>query len=268
MGNRLLEPIWNYIPENNRLERIWKIAQVDFRKRYYNDRLGLLWALLNPIFQVVIYYAVFTLIFHRAIEGIEHYHLFIFSGIIFWATFRETSIKGMRILQSKKYLIENIQLNKFDLYLSNGISSLLGFLFNLFALLIISLFFGVRYSFHLIYLPVLIINVYFIAIGFGMILSVVFIYFNDINHLLDIVFLVGFWSSGIFFRGDVFKEIFPALMYLNPFIGIIVNVRNVALYDQMVDLQMLFLNLGAGILILLFGYWVVMKYSSLALERM
>jgi ABC-type polysaccharide/polyol phosphate export permease len=67
-----------YWPENNRLERIWKLAQVDFKKRYYNDRLGLLWALINPIFKVIVYFLVFSLFFK---VQQENYGLYLFSGI-------------------------------------------------------------------------------------------------------------------------------------------------------------------------------------------
>ena len=63
MITELKEQFFEWLPENNRLERIWKLAQVEFKKRYYNDRLGLVWALLNPLFQMGIYYLVFKYIY-------------------------------------------------------------------------------------------------------------------------------------------------------------------------------------------------------------
>ncbi|MFK7934051.1 MAG: hypothetical protein AB8G22_11130, partial [Saprospiraceae bacterium] len=58
--NKVLRPVLEAIPANNRLERIWILAKVDFKKRYYHSSLGLVWALLNPIFQLSVYYTVFT----------------------------------------------------------------------------------------------------------------------------------------------------------------------------------------------------------------
>ena len=60
MINKILRPLIKRLPENNRIELIWKLAQVDFKKRYYNDSLGLFWALLNPIFRILIYCLLYT----------------------------------------------------------------------------------------------------------------------------------------------------------------------------------------------------------------
>jgi len=257
-----------FIPENNRIERIWKLAQVEFKKRYYNDRLGLFWALLNPIFRVLIYYTVFTIFFKRAIEGIDNYALFLFSGIIFWQAFVEASKKGMTLLQSKKYLIENVKVAKVDLFYSSTLSTLMGFLFNLGAYMIIALLFGAKMSWLLIALPLLVMNVFLIAAGLGMILSVIYIYFKDIHHLLDIIFLFGFWSSGVFFKGDVFKEIFPAYIFINPFVGIIINVRNVLVYNSSIDWHLLTINMVFGIMLFLIGKFLMERYSYMAFEKL
>lgn len=267
MVNKLLGPILELFPESNRSERIWKLAQVDFKKRYYNDKLGLFWALLNPILRVIVYYTVFTLVFARAIEGIDNYALFLFSGIIFWQAFVETSKKCMTLLKIKKYLIENVRVAKIDLFVSSGISVLMGFMFNIIAYIIASIFFGVKFSFLLLYLPVLIINVFLISIGFGMILSVIYIYFKDIQHILDIIFLFGFWSSGIFFKGEIFLDIFPAFLYMNPFVGIIMNVRHVLVYNTPIEMDLLFVGLAHGIGLALLGYWLMINYTHKALER-
>ena len=109
MIKKLLGHIYiNNFSSYSRLERIWKIAQVDFKKRYYNDRLGLLWALINPLTQISIYYFVFTRIFQR---NQENFVLYLFCGILTWLAFTEATKMGSRVLIRKKYLTENIQFN-------------------------------------------------------------------------------------------------------------------------------------------------------------
>lgn len=267
MKKSFMKLIAKVAPENNRLERIWKLAQVDFKKRYYNDRLGLFWAFLNPALKVMVYYLLFTIIFKRAIEGIPNYALFIFSGIIFWQNFTETSKACMRVILQKKYLIENIRVKKIDLFLSITLASLMGFLFNVVAYIVISLFTGAEYGPNALLIPLLILNTSMIGMGFGMILSVVFIFVRDINHLLDIVFLFGFWSSGIFFRGEIFIEIFPPFLYLHPFVGIIMNVRNTMLYNHPVNVELLYSDLIYGLLLVVIGYFILKKFSHKALEK-
>ena len=58
-----------------------------------------------------------------------------------------------------------------------------------------------------------------------MLLTVIHIYIKDITHFWTIIVLFGFWTSGVFLRGEQFLEVFPILLYLNPFISIIMNMR-------------------------------------------
>ena len=88
----MFQKIIDLIPENNRLERIWLMAKFDFITRYYGSVLGLFWALLKPLFQLSIYYAVFTLVFTNKTEN---FLLFLFVGIILFQFFADGTLFGM-----------------------------------------------------------------------------------------------------------------------------------------------------------------------------
>ena len=48
------------LTKSNRLERIWLLAKIEFKLRYYENKLGLLWALIKPLLQMAIYYVAFA----------------------------------------------------------------------------------------------------------------------------------------------------------------------------------------------------------------
>ena len=268
MINEIFEPILRRLPENNRLERIWKLAQVDFKKRYYNHALGLLWALLNPLFRVAVYYIVFTQIIEMKRDDIEsNYALFLFIGIILWQLFVESAKKLMKILYVKKYLIENIEVAKIDLFLSSEFSIFYGFSFNLIAFAAASLAFGVVPGWDVLYLIVVLFSIFLIGMGVGMILAVVYIFVRDIDHVMDIVFLLGFWTSGVFFKGDIILEKLPPLYYANPFVGIIINARAALLNEGEIVHDIMLINLATAVVIYLFGYYLMKRNAHLALER-
>lgn len=254
-----------YIPENNRLERIWKLAQVDFKRRYYHDRLGILWALIKPIFEVVIYYIVFTAVFK--VEQ-ENYGLFIFAGIIIWSGFSEASKRGMGLLGEKLYLIENIQLNKIDLYLSYLLSVLMAMSFNLTVFIGITLITGSFAGLNIFWLPVILASFFLICLGIIMILSCVQPFIKDLIHLWDMGLLLGMWVSGVFYPYHLIIEKIPALIYFNPFIGIIHNIRGSLLVGSEIDLELLGINLAVGLLLYLVGMIVVNRFSRLAIEKL
>ena len=262
----MISTILNHLPQRNRFERIWKIGQVEFRKTFYNDKLGILWALLNPLLRLSIYYLAFAVIIKRVSEGIPNFALFVFSGLIFWMEFTKTLKKGMKILQKKRYLIEYIKINKIDLFLSLVVASTLAFLFNLIIYILLSALLGIKFSINICILPVLIINVYLITIGLSMILSVLYLVVRDIEHLVDILLLLGFWISGIFFPAKILYTQFPLLYYFNPFLGILDNVRSVLVYNNDIDYIILNINLLSGIGVFIIGYKFLTKYSQKAFE--
>ncbi len=262
--NTILNPVVELLPENNRLERIWKLAQVDFKKRYYNDKLGLLWALLNPASKIAIYYFVFSILMED--RRIENFALFLFAGLLLWMAFSECTNKAMGLIKSKKYLIENIQFNQIDLFISATISVFLGLGFNLIAYFFICLIMGLSLTWNVLYLVVILFNVFIICLGASLILATIGIYIKDIKHLWAIGLIAGFWTSGIFFEGELILEKFPAFVFINPFLGIIMNMRSISMYEQAPDFNILVINMIFGIVTFIVGIFVYKKFSHKAIE--
>lgn len=206
----------------NRLERIWIIAKVDFKRRYYNDVLGLLWALVSPLSKIGIYYFIFTRIFKTKEEN---YVLYIFCGIIIWLAFAEASRKGSLVLKDKLFLIQNIQFNWLDLYISHMLSITYGMLFNFGAYILISLLYGNTYGTYWILFPLVLLAWYMIGLATSLLLSLLRLLFEDSFHIWNILLDVGFWSSGVFYSGAYFFENYGWFPYVNPFIGLILNTR-------------------------------------------
>ena len=261
----LIKKISLYFLGNNRLERIWKISQVDFKKRYNNDNLGIFWALLNPVFRVAVYYLIFTYAFE---VKENNYAFFIFSGILIWNIFSESTKRGMYLLLQKKYLIDNIQFNWIDIYYSFLLSILYGFIFNLVAYLIISIGFGVIPPLiNLFFMPLILLQIFSISMGFVLMLSVFYPFIKDLDHLWDMILLLGFWSSGIFFRSKVILEKLPFIEYFNPFIGIIYNSRATIMPNYIIDYNLIVLNSFQCIIVLLAGIFYFNIYRRIAVEK-
>lgn len=255
-----------FLPENNRLERIWKIAQVDFRSRYYNDRLGLLWALIKPIFEATLYFVAF-----KYLLGIERedFGLFLFCGIITWLAFSEGSSRSIGLLKTKSYLIENVQFDHVDLYFSHVASVFFGFAFNFSALILIAVLMGQSLSISLlIHLPIVLVTIFLITMAISMILSTLQPFLKDITHLWDMTLLAGLWVSGVFFESSVIIDKAPSFAFVNPFVGIIMNIRGVVMDNYDVSTFWLFVNFLYAIIFLFISYILFRKYSGLALEKL
>ena len=72
-------------------DMIYSLVKRELRGRYQKSVLGMLWTLLNPFFQIVIYTFVFTIIFP---SSIENYYIYLMTGIIPWNFFSEALGQG------------------------------------------------------------------------------------------------------------------------------------------------------------------------------
>ncbi len=265
MLNNLLKPILESLPENNWLERLWMVSKVDFWKRYYNNKLGIVWAFLNPLLHFLIYYFFFTVVYQNKVEGFAFY---LFSGMLFWQFFSEGTSQGISIYHTKIHLIQSIQIHKFDLNLASCLTAFYAFIFNFCVFLLIQMLFGPDFSWYILYLPLLMLNVFLIVLGVGSLLSALYLYVKDITHFWSIIIRAGFFTHPILFPKELILEHAPIAIYISPLVGILINLREVVVYAKPPDLGIMAFDLIYGIILAAIGYFVSQKVSYKVLEKL
>src|SRR5215813_4570474 len=123
----ILRIVNDWFRQSNKLERLWLLAKIEFKLRYYENKLGLLWALLKPLLDIIIYYIAFKIILKNDIPAFAS---FLFIGLILWNFFLESTTGTIQILSVKKYLYEYSNMNKLEIYVSTLLSNSIGFFFN------------------------------------------------------------------------------------------------------------------------------------------
>lgn len=265
MVNKLFKPLLEALPENNRMERIWVLSKTDFLKRYYGSVLGLLWALINPVAQLGIYYFVFTTVFEKQQEN---FALFLFLGLVFDLLFNETSTLGLNIIRFKRHILENIQINWLDIYYAAGLSTLFAFLFNFSAYFLISLFMDIEIHAQAWFLPLLVLNLWLFGFAIQIILSIVQIYFRDVVHLWDLAKLIIMWLSGIFYQIDFTPGSKSEILgYLTPMAGTLHNSREVLIYGRPIDWALASYDWIYSIFLLGVALFLYFKFARKALEK-
>lgn len=249
-----------------RIERIWMLASTEYYQRYYGSTLGVLWALLNPLFRILIYYLAFTFLIFR--DRTPDFILYLFLGITIWQYFSENTNKGVNLLKSKKYLVQNVGMKKTDIFIASSLSTSISFFLNIVIYFIIALWFDVHYSWTLLLLPLLFLNLLFLVIGIAMILSTLHLFIRDLKHIWDIALLLGFWTIPIIWDAKYVYDPYTFMLYGNPITGILINIRNILLYDANIDAQVFFLDWLYAICFILIGTWAVNRYSYKLVERL
>jgi ABC-2 type transport system permease protein len=262
MINKVFRPILEVLPENNKLERIWLLAKTDFKKRYYGTSLGIVWALINPFSQLLIYYYIFTVLFKT---DIPNYTLYLFSGLIFWMLFSEATTKGMYTFHANRSLLENIKIKKHNILTAGILSTLFTFTFNALVFGLISLFFKLPLTIYLLYIPLLVLNLIILIYGINLILSVVYIYLRDFNHFWDIFIMAGFWLNPIVYTETMLYEN-KLILGINPIAGIVINMHNALIFGKTMDFNLLIWDFCYAIILFMMGVIVFNHYSKKVTE--
>lgn len=258
----------DWLRQSNKFERIWLLAKIEFKLRYYENRLGLLWALIKPLMDIAIYYIVFQIILN---QGIPAFASFLFIGLIIWNFFLESTSGTIQILNTKKYLYEYSNMNKLEIYISTLVSNSIGFFFNFLMFLIFYNFLekeSLGFSYYNLWIIPLFANLFLLSLGVSLILSNIYIIAKDITQIWTVFTAFLFFLSPIIYKLSTFKQTLPNFDYGNPIAGIVINARRVMMEGLPPDFQLLIFDFGYAIFLLLTGLLLLNKLGSKAAEKL
>ena len=264
----LLKILNDWIKRSNKVERLWLLAKIEFKLRYYENKLGLLWALIKPLMDIVIYYVVFQIIMQQNIPAFASY---LFIGLIVWNFFVESTVGTIQILNTKKYLYEYSNMNKLEIYVSTLLSNSIGFFFNFMMFLIFYNFLekeSTGLSIQNFWIPAIFLNLFILSLGMSLILSTIYIVAKDITQIWTVFTSFLFFLSPIFYKLSTFQERLPLFEYGNPVAGIIINARRIMMEHAAPDFQLMGFDYAYAIFLLLIGIIFLNRLGSKAAEKL
>ena len=258
----------DWFRRSNKSERLWLLAKIEFKLRYYENKLGLLWALIKPLMDIAIYYVAFQTIMKQNVPAFASY---LFIGLIIWNFFLESTTGTVQILHVKKYLYEYSNMNKLEIYVSTLLSNTIGFFFNflMFLLFYNLLEKGALHStIHILWILPLFVNLFILSLAVSLILSNIYVIAKDITQVWQVFTSLFFFLSPILYKLDTFQERLPHFDYLNPIAGIIINARKATMEGANPDFKLLLFDFTYAIVLLMFGTFLLNKLGSKAAEKL
>lgn len=214
---------------------IWKLAKNDFKKRYAGSYLGMVWAMVQPVVTVLMYYIVFDRIFGSSgpmREGIEvPFVLFLTAGLVPWFFFSEALTNGTQALLEYNYLVKKVVFKISILPIIKVIAATFIHVFFALVLLIVAACYGYYpsvYTLQLVYFSVCLF-VFVLALSYSTCAIVVF--FKDLSQIINIVLQIGMWATPILWNIEDLNAGFLAVLKLNPLVYI-VNGYRMAIYGK------------------------------------
>lgn len=232
-------------------EMIVSLVRKGLRGRYKGSVLGFLWTFVNPLLQLIVYTIVFSNIMR---VGIEKFYLFLFVALIPWMFFSASVTGGAASIIAEGNLVKKVYFPRQVLpisYVTTAfVNMLLTFVVVLLALVVGGIGLDIR---TLVYLPIVMIVEYLLALGIAMLTSALTVFFRDLEYILGIVTMAWMYLTPIMYEVDMIPEEFLSLFNLNPMTPIIVAYRDILYYKQIPRLSTLAQALAWGIIFLFVG---------------
>jgi lipopolysaccharide transport system permease protein len=250
--------------------RIWRQRQLlrqlttrAVQMRFRGSMLGLLWAILNPIFMLLVYTFVFSVILKVRWNGQGSTFFFamnLYSGLIVYGIFSESvGSAAMQVLSNPSY-VKKIIFPLEILPLAGLTASIFFNLFGLVILLFCTQFFLHPLTIHVVALPIIWLPLFLLTAGISWIVAAVGVFARDVGHLILILLQVLFYLCPIVYPlARVPVSMQKMYMLLNPMAVFLEQSRSVLLngtwpqWSQMP--QSYLISLGAFI----FGYYIFMR---------
>lgn len=187
----------------------------DIKVRYMDAMLGFIWALVNPILITLMYLFIFTFILPT---GIHNFSLYLVTGMLHWMLFANVVMQGCELLVGNAALVKKISFPTILIPFSNLLVNVTLWLFALAAYLILFLPMGGRFSLVLLAYPVYLLLLILFTFGISLVLSILYVHFRDIKHIVEIVLQVAFWSAPIVYTPNLIPAKLSFLYAFNPLV--------------------------------------------------
>lgn len=259
MALSLIRPLWAY--------RGFIVGSVkrEYQSKYRNSLLGAMWTIINPLAMIVVYTVIFSQIMQAKLPGVDTtfaYSIYLCAGVLTWGLFAEIVSRAQNTFLENANLLKKLSFPRLCLPVIVVANAGLNFaiIFGLFStFLVLSGNFPGWYFLAL--LPVLVILVAF-AIGLGITLGVLNVFFRDVGQFFGIFLQFWFWLTPIVYPVSILPERLQSYMKLNPMARLVDAFQVILVSNQWPDWYSLWPVIALAIILCLIGFGLFRRHAG------
>lgn len=232
MAVSMLRSVWSY------RGFISGSVKREFQTRYRNSMLGAAWAVLNPLAMIVVYTVIFSQVMKAKLPGVDNgfaYSIYLCAGVLTWGLFSDIVSRAQNVFLENANLIKKISFPRICLpiivVLNAGLNFAIIFTLFVFFLLLSGTFPGVSF---IAILPVLIIQITF-AIGLGIIVGVLNVFFRDVGQFFTVLLQFWFWLTPVVYPVSILPEYARPYLALNPMASLVTAYQHILVHGKWPD---------------------------------
>ncbi len=250
-------------------ELVRNLVLRDLKVRYKNSALGFLWSLLNPLLMTLVFTVVFTVMLP---QDIDNFPVFFMAGFLPWTFLSASVLGGTSSIVRNSHLIKKVYFPREILPLSEVLSNLVNFLLAMIVLFGLIIASGIGITPAVLMLPLIILAQFAFTLGIAMFLATANVFYRDTQHIMEVVMQAWFFLTPIFYsinrlpaEAQVLGQVIDVRLWarrLNPMASLVAAYQDVLYWGEFTGLDFFLRTFVTCVLVLIAGYLVFCRFSS------
>lgn len=205
---------------------LMSLSEKDFQRRFSGTYFGAVWAVVQPLLTIIVYWVAFEYGFRSGTSSGVPYVVWFVCGIVPWLYVQEAVTMASYSFIEYSYLIKKVKFNISILPLVKILSALVVHLAFMGITLIVAQIFHVYITLYVLQIVYYTLATVILVYGFSLITASIMVFFRDLNQIISVILLIGMWGTPIAWDLGMFDESVHVFFKLNPFYYIIEGYRD------------------------------------------
>ena len=223
----------------------------DVKLRYKQTGLGIAWAIIQPLFLMIVFSLFFGGLAQIPSDGVP-YPLFSLAALLPWTLFAEGMTRSTISMVSNANIMTKVYFPRLIMPVASIMSPLVDFCVAFGILIIMMAYYGFVPTLNVIFLPLLVVFAMMTSLAVGLWLSALNVKYRDFQYTVPFLIQIWMFASPVVYPASMVPEQFRFLYALNPMTGVIEGFRW-ALLGTNPPTTMIFISLGVVIALLVSG---------------
>ena len=258
--------LYNFLTIFRYSELIKTLVSRDLQVRYKKSVLGYVWTWLDPLMTMFVFILIFDIILSIKVE---HFPVYLLSGLIPWIFFSNSIGGSLNSISGNATLIKRVYYPREIFPITIILGNLVNMFLSLLVLIPIILIYRIEINFNVLFLPVAILFLFLVTLGFAFFFSCLNVFFRDISYVVPFIIRLWFYLTPIFYviEGRIPEKYLNIYMILNPLAVILSLFRASLMGHSFPAIKYIYAGFLICIFALMLGYAFFKKNEDLMVKR-